>query len=120
MEQNCNKCEHANMPKEWCGRNCSFNNSNYKQLLNILIEKEKSIKKEVLHHHDEGRYVITAIKEGEQLGLKWSINEVKKLLNESQNVNNDEYSICEKCGAKYMQRLFKPMTICEKCYDNLL
>jgi hypothetical protein len=30
-----------------------------------------------------------------------------------------DYSICVKCGSKYIQHLFKPLTICDKCSDKL-
>lgn len=32
----------------------------------------------------------------------------------------DGMTICKKCGIKFMQRLFKPLIICEKCEGELI
>jgi hypothetical protein len=40
--------------------------------------------------------------------------------NEEQNAKRGEFEICVKCGTKFIPHLFKPLTICDKCHDNLL
>lgn len=34
-------------------------------------------------------------------------------------VSNNEVSVCEKCGNKYIPHLTKPLSICDKCADAI-
>lgn len=35
-------------------------------------------------------------------------------------VGRSEQPVCEKCGAKFVPHLMKPLTICDKCADSFV
>jgi len=47
--------------------------------------------------------------------IEWLESELKKL-----RVGDVSESVCKKCGADFMPRLFKELTICDRCHDKLL
>ena len=77
----------------------------------------KATKEELLMYSAEllAQYNIPVEFMQDALFLDNAIDKVAEKL----NIFDVMPSVCVKCGAKYMQHLFKPMTICDKCYDAL-
>ena len=54
----------------------------------------------------------------ELIDTKDLVNELNEQLRLYNAVGRNEQLKCEKCGAKFVPHLMKPLTICDKCADS--